>query len=115
MQLGRICSGLKQLCTTYEKIIIATNQTNSEGQSAYSREFPRFVDSLLGISTVEDKSLVRSIAVPKVRSGPSIPQPAEISFDPDYGNIGSSVWSEANSYIESDALSKSSLPSPNSE
>ena len=115
MQLGRICSGLKQLCTTYEKIIIATNQTNAEGQSAYSREFPRFVDSLLGISTVEDKSLVRSISVPKVRSGPSIAQSAEISFDPDFGNIGSSVWSEANSYIESDALSKSTVPIPNSE
>tara|TARA_Y100000310_G_C20703221_1_gene832067 strand:- start:12441 stop:13682 length:1242 start_codon:yes stop_codon:yes gene_type:complete len=93
MQLGSVCRGLKQVASSYDKIIVATNQTNAQGDSAYSREFPRYVDLLIRISNVEDSPTQRGITVDKVRSGPSIAETIEVVFDPDAGYIGDSVWS----------------------
>ena len=105
MQLGKICSGLKELARSYEKIIVATNQTNAQGESAYSREFPRFVDLLIGISKVEDRITQRNISVDKVRTGPGIPETMPVSFDADIGFVGDSVWSTDDSLVSDTAVS----------
>jgi len=104
VQLGKICSGLKELARKYEKIIVTTNQTNAQGESAYSREFPRFVDLLIRISKVEGKVTQRDITVDKVRTGPGIPETMPVSFDADFGFIGDSVWSTDDNLVSDTTL-----------
>jgi len=105
MQIGKVCSALKAVARTHEKIIVATNQTNASGDSAYSREFPRYVDLLIRVSPMEDRITGRNINVDKVRNGPPIPGTLPISFDVDFGEIGSAIWSTADSPVINTAIS----------
>ena len=105
MQMGKICEGLKQVASSNGKIIVATNQTNAAGDSAYSREFPRYVDILIRVSHVEDRITERNISVEKVRNGASITDTLPVVFDPDTGYVGDSVWSTTDSLISDDSIS----------
>jgi len=104
-QLGSIMRGLKGMASTNDKIIFTTNQTNVQGDSAYSREFPRYVDVLLRLSKVENEPTRRNINVDKVRNGPSIVETIEVGFDPSSGVIGDSVWSATDAPIITDFVS----------
>jgi hypothetical protein len=114
-QLGSIMRGLKGMASTNDKIIFTTNQTNVQGDSAYSREFPRYVDVLLRLSKMENESTRRNINVDKVRNGPAIVETIEVGFDPSSGVIGDSVWSATDDFIGNNALRESNVPVNNPE